>query len=124
MQSAPATDAMKLLEAMAQSYPEATDLTFESWELGFSSQRMAQAVDALQAIGCVELEPAAAPTHARHARLTAKGIGLARSRALGVPPPAGERRRLHDRRIARFASPPPGLSERRRSMQDRRHLSA
>lgn len=122
MQTAPATDAMALLEAMALSYPEATDLTFEAWELGFSSQRMAQAVDALVAIGCVELEPAAAPSHARHARLTAKGLELVRSRALGAPQPAGERRRMRDRRVARFASPPPGLSERRRS-QDRRHWS-
>lgn len=121
MQTAPAADAITLLEAMALSYPDATDLTFGSWELGFSSRRMEQAVDALLAIGCVELEPAIEPTYARHARLTAKGIALARSRALGVPH-AGERRRMRDRRVARLPLPP-GLSERRRSMHDRRHVS-
>jgi hypothetical protein len=123
VQTARATDALMLLEAIAASHPQATDLTFESWELGFSSQRMEQALEALLAAGCVELEPAAAPTYASHARLTAKGSELVRTHSLGAAQPAGERRRTRDRRVALAPSPPPGLAD-RRSHHDRRHLSA
>jgi hypothetical protein len=115
---------MTLLEAMALSHPEAADLTFESWELGFSSRRMEDAVNALVAIGCVELVPAAAPTHSSRARLTAKGLELLHSQGLGAPQAGDRRRSARDRRAAQVSSPPSGLSERRRSMRDRRHLLA
>src|SRR5687767_91244 len=119
---APATDAIALLEAIAQAHPDASDLTFECWELGFSEARMDQAVEALLATGWIELEAAAASTRARHARLTAKGLELARSRGLGGLPSVGERRRLNDRRTTQAEGPPPGLGERRHSRGDRRHL--
>jgi len=125
MATTPHTDAIRLLEAMAQSHPEEADLTFESWELGFNSARMDQAVNALLAIGCIEVETAGAPMYARRAWLTAKGVELARSQGHGVAERPGDRRRgARDRRMALVSSPPAGVVERRRTTRDRRHLLA
>ncbi|HEY2926076.1 hypothetical protein [Piscinibacter sp.] len=113
------TPAMRLLRAAARSHPEPVCLDVEAWVLGISSSELQRTVEALGKSGHLQwVEPA-------HARLTQRGLALARSSTPDARPARTAERRgaRRDRRKAggmETALPAGTLVERRRHGQDRR----
>jgi hypothetical protein len=120
MQTADDIDAMRLLRALARSHPLAVDLTFQAWELGFSEERMKHAVGALRIVGAIDLQPYAGHTLSGRAGLTGRGVDLARSLRVPMPPAGGERRLRGEDRRGPTQTPPAGMVERRGPVRDRR----
>ena len=120
--------AMRLLRVAARSHPEPVCLDVEAWILGISSSELQHVAEALCKTGHLQwVEPALSRHDASsaHARLTQRGLALARSSA-----PAGRPARTTERRGARrdrrkdrgteTTLPAGMIVERRRHGQDRR----